>query len=72
MNILINYSHYIILTNSLLLRKVHLTCRSYALMFICQWSKRMYLCGFVAFSVLMSVAGDNKVEGPLWHYARNQ
>ena len=32
---------------------------------ICQWSKRMYLCGFVPLSVWMSVAGANKVEGTM-------
>ena len=30
-----------------------------------QWSKRMYLCGFVALSVWMCVPGANKVEGTM-------
>ena len=29
---------------------------------ICQWSERMYLCGFVALCFRMCVAGTNKVE----------
>ena len=32
---------------------------------ICQWCERMYLCGFVAFSVRMCVAEANKVEGTM-------
>ena len=31
----------------------------------CEWCERMYLCGFVAFSVRMCVAGANKVEGTM-------
>ena len=32
---------------------------------ICQWCERMYLCGFVALSVRMCVAGASKVEGTM-------
>ena len=32
---------------------------------VCQWSERMYLCGFVALYVRMSVARANKVEGTM-------
>ena len=32
---------------------------------ICQWFERMYLCGFVALYVRMSVVGANKVESTL-------
>ena len=32
----------------------------------------MYLCGFVALSVGMCVAGDNEVEGTMRYYGKNQ
>ena len=31
----------------------------------------MYLCGFVALSVRMCVAGSNEIEGTLRYYGKN-
>ena len=32
---------------------------------MCQWFQRIYLSGFVAFCIQISVAGANKVEGTM-------
>ena len=41
----------------------HLSHMSYNV--ICQWCKRMYLCGFVTLYVGMFVARANKVDGTM-------
>ena len=46
--------------SSVTVRKGHILSTRFIELY--QWSKRMHLCGFVALSVGMCVAGANKVE----------